>query len=135
MSMGILTVRDGTLPQLGIEMSGIVTRAGSAVHHVKPGDRVIATASDGFFATRAITKGALVVGIPDELGFEEAATIPVVFATVIQALMRTACLEKGKTVLIHSACGGIGHAAVQLCQSFGAEVCQSDPFCVESNDG
>lgn len=133
-SMGILTFGDGT-PQLGIEMSGIVTRVGSTVHHVKPGDRVIATSSDGLFATRAIAKGALVVGIPDELGFEEAATIPTVFATVIQALMRTAHLEKGKTVLVHSACGGIGHAAVQLCQSVGAEVCQLDGLCVvESNN-
>ncbi|KAM0744888.1 hypothetical protein ACQRIT_000272 [Beauveria bassiana] len=120
-SMGILSFGEGA-PQLGIELSGVVTRVGSAVHHVKPGDRVIAVASDGLFATRAVTKGSLVVGIPDALGFEEAATIPTVFATVIQALLRTAHVQRGKTVLIHSACGGIGHAAVQLCQSVGAEI-------------
>ena len=123
--MGILTFGDGT-PQLGIEMSGVVSRVGSAVYHVKPGDRVVAVASNGLFATRAVAKGVLVVGIPDHLEFEEAATIPTVFATVIQALMRTAHLEEGMSVLIHSACGGIGHAAVQICQSVGAEVRSSE---------
>ncbi|QKX63237.1 uncharacterized protein TRUGW13939_10406 [Talaromyces rugulosus] len=120
-SMGILTFGDGT-PQLGIEMSGIITSVGSAVQNVKPGDRVVALASQGCFSTKCIMKAPLVVQIPDNLGFEEAATMPAVFSTVIQALTRVAHLEKGKSVLIHSACGGIGHAAIQLCKNADVEI-------------
>src|SRR4051812_9617124 len=109
-AMGVLTFGDGT-PQMGIEMSGIVTQVGSAVNHVKAGDRVVAVAMDGCFSTRAVMKAPLVAKIPDILGFADAATMPTVYGTVIQALMRVAHVEKGKTVLIHSACGGIGHAA------------------------
>lgn len=120
-SMGILTFGDGT-PQPGTEMPGVVTQVGSGVQHVQAGDRVIAVAMDGCFSTRAVMKAPLVVKIPDNLGFEDAATIPTVFGTTIQALLRVGRLDKGKTVLIHSACGGIGHAAVQLCKNAGAEV-------------
>jgi NADPH:quinone reductase-like Zn-dependent oxidoreductase len=123
-SMGILTFGDGT-PQLGIEMSGVVTAIGTGVQNVQVGDRVIAVAMDGCFSTRAVMKTDLVVKIPDNLSFEDAATMPTVYGTVTQALMRVAQLERGKTVLIHSACGGIGHAAVQLCKNAGAEVCLS----------
>ncbi|KAI1361957.1 KR domain-containing protein [Xylaria arbuscula] len=120
-SMGVLTFGDGT-PQLGIEMSGIVTRTGSDVRHVRAGDRVIAVASEGCFSTRAIAKAPLVVQIPKRLSFEEAATMPTVFGTVLQALVKVARLRKGSSVLIHSACGGIGHAAIQVCKIAGAEI-------------
>lgn len=85
----------------------------------------MAAAVDGCLSTKAVVQAALVVKIPDSLGFEDAATMPIVFATVIQALTNVGNLTEGKRVLIHSACGGIGHAAVQLCKNAGAEVCIS----------
>ncbi|KAF2968204.1 hypothetical protein GQX73_g5355 [Xylaria multiplex] len=120
-SMGVLAFGDGA-PQLGIEMSGVVTRAGSDVQHVQVGDRVIAVAAHGCFSTRAIAKAPLVVETLKHLSFEEAATMPTVFGTVLQALSRVGRLRKGTSVLIHSACGGIGHAAIQVCKNAGANV-------------
>ncbi|KAI0508642.1 hypothetical protein F5B22DRAFT_658952 [Xylaria bambusicola] len=120
-SMGLLTF-EGSSPQLGIEMSGVVTRTGSDVRHIRAGDRVIAVASRGCFSTTAIAKAPLVVGILKHLSFEEAATMPTVFGTVFQALVRVARLRKGASVLVHSACGGIGHAAVQVCKNAGANL-------------
>lgn len=111
-------------PQLGVELSGIVTRVGSGVEHVGTGDRVVAVATDGCFSTLVVIESSLVVKIPDSLSLDDAATMPTVFATALQSLVQVGRIRKGQTVLIHSACGGIGHAAVQLCQNIGAEVRQ-----------
>lgn len=79
-SMGILTFGDGT-PQLGLELSGVVTRVEPGVQHIQAGDHVMAAAVDGCLSTKAVVQAALVVKIPDSLGFEDAATMPIVFAS------------------------------------------------------
>lgn len=71
---------------LGLEASGIVTSVGSAVHHVKCGDRVI-TACSGLFSTNKVVPGRFVARIPDDISFEEAATLPVVYMTVLHAFL------------------------------------------------
>ncbi|KAK8135399.1 PKSKA1 [Apiospora sp. TS-2023a] len=60
--------------------------------------------------------------IPESLGFEEAATLPVAFLTAMHGLFDLGNLQAGQRVLIHSATGGTGSAAVQLCQYVGAEI-------------
>ncbi|KAI0138104.1 hypothetical protein F4776DRAFT_663241 [Hypoxylon sp. NC0597] len=60
--------------------------------------------------------------IPDSMTFEEAATILIVYLTGIHSLLDHGSLSTGKSVLIHSAAGGVGIAAVQLAQSVSAEV-------------
>lgn len=92
MAMGIVdSPKDG----LGLEASGIVTRVAPTVDHVRPGDRVM-TMLQGAFATRKMVPGQLVVRIPDSLSFEEAATMPAVYATVIHCIVNLGQLAKGQ---------------------------------------
>lgn len=106
---------------LGAECAGKIARLGKGVEGFEVGDEVIAIAPSSFsrFAT---TYADLVVPKPDNLSFEEAATIPVTFLTAHYALNYLARMSKGERVLIHAAAGGVGLAAVQLAQLVGAEV-------------
>ncbi|KAJ5736611.1 Acyl transferase/acyl hydrolase/lysophospholipase [Penicillium malachiteum] len=54
--------------------------------------------------------------IPDSMSYDEAATIPLVYLTVIYSLYHLANVQEGQSVLIHSAAGGVGFAAIQLAQ-------------------
>ncbi|KAK7956628.1 uncharacterized protein PG986_005850 [Apiospora aurea] len=107
--------------KLGVDVSGVVTRVGSAVKDLKPGDKVM-TASCDTFATfvRFPAKGA--IAIPEGMGFEEAASMPLIFLTAYYALVTAGQLVKGEKALIHAAAGGVGQAAIQIAQSIGAEI-------------
>lgn len=65
-------------------------------------------------------KSCLVQKIPDELSFEEMAATPIVYSTVYECLHNVARVEPGESVLIHSAAGGVGVAAIQLARYLGA---------------
>ncbi|KAM0454086.1 hypothetical protein ACHAO4_004834 [Trichoderma viride] len=117
-AMGIV---EGYKPGLGIECSGIIRKVGSSVKGLLPGDRVMAI-GHGCFTTNFISDASLVVKIPNHLGFEEAATVPCVYATAIHALVNLGGLREGMSVLVHSACGGVGIAALNICKMMGAEI-------------
>jgi len=108
----------------GDEVCGIVTAVGSDVTHVGPGDRVFGLAVFGL-STQTIARASDVRRIPNDLSFEEAATIPVVFMTAWHALKNVARLRKGETALIHAGAGGVGMSAVQIAHHLGAEVIAS----------
>ncbi|KAI0898853.1 hypothetical protein F4806DRAFT_493360 [Annulohypoxylon nitens] len=110
----------GRIP-LGYELSGIITKLGSAVTDLVPGDRVMALCN-GCLGTRNVAPADIVMTIPDSLSYESAATVPVCFGTVIYGLIDIARLEEGQSVLIHSACGGVGLAALQVSKMLGAEI-------------
>ncbi|MBV9127053.1 MAG: polyketide synthase dehydratase domain-containing protein, partial [Verrucomicrobia bacterium] len=105
----------------GDEVGGIVRAVGEGVTHVAPGDRVFGLAVFGL-ATQTLARGGDVRRIPAGLSFEEAATLPVVFMTAWHALQNVARVRPGERVLIHAGAGGVGMAAVQIAQHFGAEV-------------
>ncbi|KAK8225326.1 beta-ketoacyl synthase domain-containing protein [Phyllosticta capitalensis] len=107
--------------KLGVDVSGIVTRVGSAVTNLKPGDRVM-TASCDTFATfvRFPSQGA--IRMPEGMSFEDAASMPLIFLTAYYALVTAGGLVKGEKVLIHAAAGGVGQAAIILAQHIGAEI-------------
>ncbi|KAK5996225.1 Highly reducing polyketide synthase gloL [Cladobotryum mycophilum] len=117
-AMGILEGVNGTI---GYEGAGVVTRVGSNVDHVVVGDRVLMI-YNGLFTTRRVIHGGLVFRIPQELSFEGAATMAIVYCTVVHAVINKGELESGQSILIHSACGGVGLAALQICKMLGAEV-------------
>ncbi|PTB36575.1 hypothetical protein M441DRAFT_62043 [Trichoderma asperellum CBS 433.97] len=117
-AMGIV---EGYKPGLGIECSGIIRKVGSSVKDLFPGDRVMAI-GHGCFTTNYISDARLVVKIPKNLSFEEAATVPCVYATAIHALINIGGLREGMSVLVHSACGGVGIAALNVCTMMGAKV-------------
>lgn len=106
---------------LGGECAGEIVAIGENVEHLKVGDRVMAIAP-GSFSSHVITYADLVTQIPDQLSFEDAATIPITFLTAYYALNRLAKISEGDKVLIHTASGGVGLAAIQLAKNAGAEV-------------
>ena len=106
---------------IGLEAAGVVRRVGSQVRTLHVGDRV-AVIDRGVFSTTVVTLEMLCIKIPDSLEFDEASTIFFPYATALYSLMTIGGMEKGQSVLIHSACGGVGLAAVQLAQMMEAEV-------------
>lgn len=106
---------------LGLEFSGVVSRAGAQVHHLKPGDAVMGFGAS-CFASHVVTPADAVARMPVGWSFEAAATVPTVFLTVYYALKQLADLQPGERILIHGAAGGVGIAAVQLAQHLGAEI-------------
>ena len=104
----------------GLECSGVVTSA-DAASGLRPGDEVMALAN-GAFGSEIVTQADVVVRKPGRNTFEEAETIPSAFVTGYRALNQLARVEAGERVLIHSASGGVGLAALQLCRRAGVSV-------------
>lgn len=127
-----IAVTMGIVPEneyeIGYECSGTIRRIGAKVTKgFKVGDRV-ATMCGGTYANRVRSQFDRVRKIPDNLSFEDAATIPLVYLTAIYGLFHLGNLREGQSVLIHSAAGGVGIAAIQLAQYKKADV-SSPPFC------
>ncbi|KAF7158736.1 hypothetical protein CNMCM5623_003900 [Aspergillus felis] len=116
-SMGLMAHKD----ELGIEASGIIRRCGKNITQLRPGDGVVIT-QPGLFRTRAIVPFSRCVALSPSMSLEEGASLAVVFGTALYCLMDIARLEKGQSVLIQAACGGVGLAAIQVCQMIGAEI-------------
>jgi NADPH:quinone reductase-like Zn-dependent oxidoreductase/acyl carrier protein len=104
-----------------MECSGIVRRVGPGITRFKPGDKVV-TFGIRWMMPLVHAPESWVQPMPQPLGFEEAATVPVAFVIAYHALKNLARLQPGESVLIHSACGGIGLAAIQIAQFLKAEV-------------
>src|SRR5262245_11143375 len=106
---------------LGIECAGVITAVGEGVKGLAVGDEVMAVAHFSF-GSYVTVSAYLVIPKPAHLSMIEAATIPIAFLTAYYALHYLGRLEKGERVLIHSASGGVGLAAVQLAQRAGAQI-------------
>ncbi len=111
---------DGPVP-LGIECAGKISAVGPGVVEHKVGDEVIVLAPFSF-GPYVTTAARFVVAKPPHYSFEEAATLSVAFLTAHYALNYLGRLRKGERVLIHSATGGVGLAAIQLAKRAGAEI-------------
>ena len=107
--------------EVGMEASGVVRRAGTAVGELEPGDEVVFV-DGGCIANRATVVQHRVFHKPRGLSMEEAASSLTVYVTAYYALNRLARLRRGQRVLIHSAMGGIGQAAIALAKDVGAEI-------------
>ncbi len=111
---------DGPIP-FGAECSGRIAAVGAGVSGLCAGDEVMAVAPFSF-ASHVTTRAELVAQKPPCLSFEEAATIPIAFLTAAYALEELGRLGAAERVLIHSASGGVGLAALQLARRAGAIV-------------
>lgn len=109
----------------GNDASGVVSRIGSAVTDVKVGDRIVCMNGNpkrGAFQTFGRVGGDCVVKLPDNMSFEVAASLPTIYSTALYGLYEYGGLKKGETVLIHSAAGGVGQAAIMLANLVGAQI-------------
>ena len=120
-AMGMYLDHLGEAFRFGDECAGLVTRVGEGVTGFTVGDEVIAIGI-GCFGQYLTTSVKGVVHKPSSLTLEQAATVPMVFLTVHYGLNHVAKLKPGESILIHSAAGGIGLAAVQVAQHVGAKI-------------
>ena len=105
----------------GDECAGRVTRVGPGVDQFKVGDEVVAVAP-GCFQSFVNVAADWVTPLPSGLTLEEAVTMPIAFLTATYALHSLAQIKRGDHILIHSASGGVGLAAVQIAQKAGARL-------------
>ncbi|MFE0104516.1 zinc-binding dehydrogenase [Streptomyces sp. NPDC059009] len=120
-AMGLSASYFEDAPRPGLECAGVVTAIGPDVTAFRIGDRVAAVA-EGAFASEVNVPAAAVMSLPDHLDFAQAATVPVAFLTAWYGLVRMADLRRGERLLIHSAAGGVGTAALAVAKLRGAEV-------------
>jgi NADPH:quinone reductase-like Zn-dependent oxidoreductase len=112
---------------LGADVAGVVESVGGHVREFKPGDEVYGDLSDsgkgeGGFAQFVCAKAKRLALKPASITFEEAAAVPMAAVTALQGLRDVGCIQRGQSVLINGASGGVGTFAVQIAKSFGAEV-------------
>jgi NADPH:quinone reductase-like Zn-dependent oxidoreductase len=107
--------------QLGMDVAGEVEATGSKVTQFKPGDAIFGSCHGAFaeFACASETKLAIK---PQNITFEQAASVPVASYTALQGLRDKAKIQSGQHVLINGAAGGVGTFAVQIAKSFGTIV-------------
>ncbi len=104
----------------GLEVSGTVEALGPGVDGFQPGQRVLAQVPMGAFAEFATAPAIATRAIPYDLNDAEAAAFPLVYQTSYFGLVYRAQLREGEAVLVHSAAGGVGLAAVQIAKALGA---------------
>jgi acyl transferase domain-containing protein/NADPH:quinone reductase-like Zn-dependent oxidoreductase/NAD(P)-dependent dehydrogenase (short-subunit alcohol dehydrogenase family)/acyl carrier protein len=109
---------------LGAECAGTITAVGEGVSEFQMGDEVVAisAAPRGCFRSHVIIPAILVQKKPTALSFEQAAALPVSYMTSIYSLVEIGRICAGERVLIHSATGGTGLAAIEVARRNGAEV-------------
>src|SRR5437773_10503980 len=115
-----------TLPFIpGYDIAGIVEKTGGKITKFKTAESVYAYLSltkGGGYAEYAAASEAEAAAKPKSISFVEAAGVPVVALTAWQALIDTAKLSAGQTVLIHGGSGGVGTFAIQIAKARGAKV-------------
>lgn len=119
-------------PILGVEFSGVVEEVGpiessssstAHEHSMKKGDKVFGLAYGGAYAEYITNPSKMCIPLPAELSFTQAAGLPEVWFTALQALYVVGSLSSGPSsndkVLIHAGASGVGLAAIQLCRAAG----------------
>ena len=106
----------------GGELAGVVRAVGPGVTSFAPGDRVASWMIHGCFAETVVANEAGTVKLPEAVSFETGAATLLTYATTIHALADRAHLQKGETLLVLGAAGGVGVAAIELGKAMGARV-------------
>jgi len=120
-AMGIRPGANGAPALLGNECAGRVVAVGEGVQDLHIGQAVVA-ATPGSFATHVTVASCKVVTRPERLDAAQAAALPIAYMTAWYGLVHLARLRAGERVLIHSATGGTGLAAVHIARHLGAEI-------------
>jgi NADPH:quinone reductase-like Zn-dependent oxidoreductase len=110
---------------IGSDSAGVVEKTGADVKKFKTGDKVYAYLSvtrGGAYAEFAVAKESETALKPKNISFEQAAAVPLAGTTAWQALVESAKIDKGQTVLIHGGSGGVGTFAIQIAKARGAKV-------------
>lgn len=109
----------------GADLAGVVVATGPGVGELAPGDAVFGVTNarfTGAYAEYAVAEAGMLAPKPPQLGYVEAAAVPVVASTAWQMLFEHGRLKAGQRVLIHGAAGSVGAYAVQLARRARATV-------------
>ncbi len=106
----------------GGEVAGVVEGVGGGVEGIRPGDRVMAFTSWGGYAQKVVAKAAWTWPLPAAVDFDTAAAGLVTCGTAWLALHELARVQRGETMLVLGAAGGVGLAAIQIARRAGARV-------------
>ncbi|MDN6640078.1 MAG: NADP-dependent oxidoreductase [Tetragenococcus sp.] len=110
---------------LGWDVAGVIEEVGSDVTQWQVGDQVFArpaTTRFGTYADYTVVDENLLVKIPENISYKEAAAVPLAGLTAYQVLFDHGKLQAGQKVLIHAGSGGVGTFAIQLAKLQGAYV-------------
>ena len=122
------SMKMGLIPKkkiFGADIAGRIESVGKDITLFKPGDQVMGDlAGYGFggLAEYVTAPERSVVFKPEQISYEEAATLPMAALTALQALRDKASIQKGQKALIVGSAGGVGTFAIQLAKYFEAEV-------------
>lgn len=107
----------------GFDGVGKVVNLGSQVTHLREGDLVFFLSLEGSaFSTYKKMPSWHAAKVPDGMSIPDAASLPLAYSIAVLALIQTARLRKGETVLIHTAAGAVGQACIVLAQHLGAQI-------------
>ncbi|MFS7874215.1 SDR family NAD(P)-dependent oxidoreductase [Streptomyces asiaticus] len=122
-AMGLLPGDEDIRYRLGFECAGEVSAVGPGVDHLRAGDRVVAAdVHGGAFGSFTVVPADHTAPLPEGLDPHTAAGLPIAFLTAWYALRHIGRVSAGERVLIHSATGGTGLAAIAVARLLGAEV-------------
>jgi NADPH:quinone reductase-like Zn-dependent oxidoreductase len=106
---------------IGSEFSGEVVEAGAQVRDFKVGDRIMCH-SPGSHAEMAVSDWGRAMKIPDGMGYEQAATLPIGLNTLHNALVTAGRLKAGENVMVQGASSGVGIIGLQVAKLMGAKL-------------
>lgn len=110
---------------LGFDVAGEVVQVGERVQHFKPGDSIFAYYQEmigGAYAEYVTVSEQVAALKPENMTYEQAAAVPLVATTALQALRDAGQIKPGQQVLINGSSGGVGTFAVQIAKALGTEV-------------
>jgi len=102
---------------IGYEVAGVIDAVAKDVTSVKEGDRVMAIPYFGGYTDTLCIAADQVFGLPEKMSFEEGAALPVVYGTAYNMMLFCGHLREGSTILLHSAAGGVGLAAIDIART------------------
>jgi len=114
-------LRKPKLTRLGVDVAGQIEAVGRSVTQFKPGDEVFGSCRGAFAEYACASESALAMK-PENVTFEQAASVCVAALTALQSLRDKGQIQPRQRVLINGAAGGVGTFAVQIAKWFGADV-------------
>ena len=105
----------------GLEFAGEVLKVGPGVTDHRVGDRVYGFCRFGAYRTHVVARGRLIKKIPAEWSFAEGASVLVQGLTAWHGMVELGAAKPGSRVLVHSAAGGVGQCALEICEALGCE--------------
>ncbi|WP_207420210.1 quinone oxidoreductase family protein [Desertivirga brevis] len=120
--------RNGSFPVnqlpaiIGVEAAGVVEAVGENVVHLKEGDRVVYFFSIGAYAERRLINASDLIKIPDNIHFDEAASLMAKGLTARMLIKQAYAIKPGDVVIVHAAAGGVGSLVSRWAKALGAQV-------------